>query len=112
MLAATGIRRGSYAPPLYRLLWEIGVPIPPPYLSSFRFVLLTQGIWFGICWGVFIWWSSWAREGLPTIAIIAFSTLPGLLFGLMMATNARDVAKKHKLPNWSEIPEDVEKRFD
>ncbi len=35
LLARTGIGRGTYAPPLMRLLWRCGVPVRPPHFMGF-----------------------------------------------------------------------------
>ena len=37
MLATTGLSRSSYEPPLYRLLWRVGLLLPPPHFASFGF---------------------------------------------------------------------------
>jgi hypothetical protein len=34
-LAVTGMRKNSYAPPLYRLLWSVGLHPPPPHFQNF-----------------------------------------------------------------------------
>lgn len=35
LLSNTGMARSHYAPPLIRLLWKAGVPVPPPHFQSF-----------------------------------------------------------------------------
>lgn len=47
-LKALGIPRGWVDPPLYRLLWRLGVRIPPPIFQSSRSYALTWGLFFGI----------------------------------------------------------------
>ena len=41
-LSSTGMWSSSYAPPIYRLLWGLGVKIPPPHFSrsTFNFVFM------------------------------------------------------------------------
>ena len=47
LLAASGIWRSNYAPPIRRLLWRVGVNIPPPHLASFGFNFIFSAIGFG-----------------------------------------------------------------
>jgi hypothetical protein len=40
MLEKTGVWRSSYSPPLTRLLWRIGVRVPPPHFCGFSTIVL------------------------------------------------------------------------
>ena len=85
MLAATGLRRISYAPPFYRLLWRAGVPIPPPPFAGPAVNLLFSAFWFGGLWGIGMWLVLWRHQGLASSEAIAASIVAGLLFGAAMA---------------------------
>ncbi|TDY33287.1 DUF6404 family protein [Janthinobacterium sp. 75] len=107
LLHSTGMARSHYAPPLMRLLWKVGVQVPPPHFQSFLRAALGMGLWFGTCWGVvmwiFFWWRSDAATPLSPLAALVAASAAGLLFGLAMASfYARD-RRKHQLPAWTEL---------
>jgi Family of unknown function (DUF6404) len=51
-LQAAGIGRYTTAPPLYRLLWRMGVETPPPHFASLGSIALLMGLFFGMSWGL------------------------------------------------------------
>lgn len=104
-LSQRGIGKYTYAPPIYRLLWKMGIQIPPPHFSSFLFLFLFQGTFFGIFWGLVMWVLSWQQQNLSLH--IFKSALAGLLFGLSMAGYYRYQAKKHDLPLWKDYGKDI-----
>src|SRR5260370_24145369 len=87
LLASTGMRRSSYAPPLHRFLWRIGARVPPPHFLSFTANLVSAGVWFGVFWGLAMWVTVWSHQGLSRAAAAALSA--GLLFGLFGAGRYR-----------------------
>ena len=102
-LAATGIWRRNYAPPLHRLLWRVGLLLPPPHFASFglNFPLFAAG--FGVLWGVVMWFLVWSRQGMSGGAAAGSAGVAGALFGLIMAAYYRHGARKHNLPPWSQL---------
>ena len=102
-LAETDMSPRTYSPPLHRLLWRVGVSIPPPHFASFgaNFSFLALG--FGSCWGLIMWFLFWSKNGTSVLAVITFSALAGGAFGAFMALMYNRAARKHKLPTWSEI---------
>jgi len=102
-LAATGIRPSNYAPPLYRLLWGLGLIIPPPHFAGFGVNFLFSALLFGPFWGIAMWFLVWSPQGWSAVQALATATLAGVLFGLAMAAYTRHVARKHKLPPWTEL---------
>jgi hypothetical protein len=107
LLHSTGMAHSHYAPPLMRLLWKAGVPVPPPHFQSFLRAATGMGLWFGTCWGVVMWIFFWLRANAATplspLAALVAASAAGLLFGLAMASfYARD-RRKHQLPAWTEL---------
>ena len=96
-----GVRESTYAPPAWRLLWRLGIEVPPPLFTPFLPGALAMGAFFGLFWGLAMWAVLWARQGLPfsVMAIAALSA--GTLFGLIMAAYFRYLARKHSLPTWA-----------
>jgi hypothetical protein len=103
MLAATGMLRSSYEPPLYRLLWRLGLFLPPPHFASFGFNFVFAAAWFGVLWGAITWPLFWSHMGMSGVAAAILAIAAGVLFGLAMASYYRYAARKLKLPAWSEL---------
>ena|SRR5258706_7190166 len=103
MLQLTGIWRSHYSPPLLRLLWRLGIKVPPPHFVSFATNFAVAGLWFGVLWGLFMWFIFWSHQGVPLTRAMAITALAGLLFGLFMASYYRYGARKHGLPKWKDI---------
>ena len=102
-LAATGMSRSSYEPPLYRLLWRIGLFLPPPHFASFGFNFVFTAAWFGTFWGATMWLLVWSQLGGSGVVAVAGAVAAGVLFGLTMAAYYRYGARKHNLPPWSRL---------
>jgi len=95
-LSATGMWRSNYAPPLYRLLWRLGVKIPPPHFLPpiFHFIF-----WF-ILVGLF-------NEVNHIISyshtIVVLPAVAGVIAGSLMAWHYASASRKHGLPSWSDF---------
>lgn len=47
--------RSNYAPPLLRILWRLGIRLPPlPFMPFWQVTLLMGSLW-GISWGCAMW---------------------------------------------------------
>ncbi len=91
-LCETRIWPSHYASPLYRLLWRLGVNLPPPHFNGFLANFAVSAAFFGIVWGLLM--------GLTGGGwLLRESILAGGLFGLWMAIYYRFSARKHKLPS-------------
>ena len=109
LLASTGMWRSNYAPPLHRLLWKLGAKAPPPHFLSFTAKFVSAGIWFGVAWGLLMWFMAWSRQGMSPYAAVAVALFAGVLFGLCMAGYYRYGARKHRVPLWRDFhpPDDA-----
>lgn len=111
-LASIETTRSNKAPPLHRLAWRAGIPLPPPLLASFHFNLMLMGAWFGLGWGLsmFLFFAiAFGRDPVklvPVMAVVAI--IAGVLFGLAMATYFRHIAVKHHLPSWRSFKASVQ----
>ncbi len=55
--------RSNYAPPLLRILWRLGIRLPPlPFMPFWQVTLLMGGLW-GISWGCAMWFMYWGPSG-------------------------------------------------
>ena len=97
---ARGIGRSTSAPPLHRLLWKLGVPLPPPLMAGFALNALFMGGFFGVAWGLGMWLLFWRGQGLPSGLALVAAIAAGVLFGLAMAWVLRRQARRHGVPAW------------
>ncbi|WGV56602.1 DUF6404 family protein [Stenotrophomonas indicatrix] len=58
-LDRSGVPRREAAPLLHRMLWRLGVALPPPILAGFLTNTLLQGLLFGVFWTVLMWLLLW-----------------------------------------------------
>ena len=101
-MAVLGVSKSTAAPPAWRLLWRLGVEVPPPLFTPFMSSALAMGAFFGLFWGLGMWAALWARQGVPLAVMAASALAAGALFGLIMAAYYRHLARKHGLPAWAE----------
>jgi|SRR5215210_2188925 len=105
-LGQQGVSPYASAPPLFRLLWRLGLNVPPPFFLGFLPLTLLTGTFFGVLWGVVMWFWVWQGEGLAASLAVPTSVFAGLLFGLGMAWLVRREAARLGLPtSWEDYPE-------
>lgn len=103
ILAATGMRRTSYAPGVHRLLWHYGVRLRPPHFASFTSNILFMGGGFGAFWGAIMWLLVWGPAGVPLSEILLHAAVAGGVFGLVTAGYFRFSARRYNLPAWEDV---------
>jgi hypothetical protein len=109
LLRSTGIWRSSYAPPLLRLLWKLGVRVPPPHFLRFAESFLLMGTFFGGFWGLLMWILLWSRQGASFAFAFLASAFAGGAFGFLMASYYRYGRYRHQIPLWRDFrPTDVD----
>ena len=96
-LRSQRIRPYTFAPPLYRLAWMLGLYIRPPLYQSFASVAVVMGTGFSIGWGLFSWFLFWQGERTVSAALVS-SLFAGVFFGLTMAGYYRWKAGRLQLP--------------
>jgi membrane associated rhomboid family serine protease len=101
-LGEKGISQYTIAPPLYRLLWRLGIEVRPPHFTSFGSLAALMAVAFGIFWGIFMWLTVWQQRSSPSL--VGTAALAGLFFGVIMAAYYRSRARKLALPRWEDYP--------
>ena len=90
--------RGIPEPGLFRLCWNLGLNIRPPFFQSFITLSLVSGLCFalviGLCWILL-------RRDLGHVWFDAAAA--GVFFGLWSAGWIRWSARRHRLPSWDQI---------
>ncbi|EJU6734266.1 hypothetical protein N4Z18_003969 [Salmonella enterica] len=95
--------RSNYAPPLLRILWRLGIRLPPlPFMPFWQVTVLTGGLW-GIYWGCAMWFIYWGPSGMVAGEAIIISITGGFLFGLLMASFHWWRRKVNQLPSWDDV---------
>lgn len=103
LMESKNMWKSSYAPPLIRGLWKLGLKIPPlPFMPFWQTTLIT-GIFFGPAWGLIMWFFSWEHMEMSLSGAIFASFMAGILFGILMAAFHKWRKKSNKLPEWNEI---------
>jgi hypothetical protein len=96
---------GSYtaAPPNFRLLWAMGINVPPPFFLGALPLTLIAGVPFALFWAVGMSLAMWlVQRALPLWLVAAVSALAGLAVGLAMAAYYRWRADTLPLPAWED----------
>ncbi|EGO4104173.1 hypothetical protein ITZ27_004711, partial [Escherichia coli] len=69
--------RSNYAPPLLRILWRLGIRLPPlPFMPFWQVAVLTGGLW-GTSWGCAMWFIYWGPSGMVAGEAIIISITGG-----------------------------------
>lgn len=93
----------NYEPPMSLILWKLGYRVPPFHFAPFWQTVIILGSYFGIIFGLFMWFLQWRMLHIsPSIAVI-MSFLSGLMFGIIMALYYRWSKKVNKLPDWNDL---------
>ena len=103
-LERKGVGRFTTAPPIYRLLWKLGIDVPPPHFVGFWPLAFGMGLFFAIAWGLLMWLLLWRTQNMPPVIGLVASLLAGLAFGIVMAGYYRWRARKLALPRWEDYP--------
>ena len=103
LLAATGMRRSNYEPPSLKLLWKLGIDAPPPHMASFMANALFSGTYFGVCWGLVMWFGFWSGQGRSIESALLATLAAAVPFGLFMGVYYRHGRRIHGLPLWKDL---------
>lgn len=99
-LARHGIRPATATPLLWRLLWQLGVPLSPPHFLGFLPLVLVCGGAFGTGWGVLMYLLAGRTQQVPPAYMLGAALAAGSLFGLIQAAVFRRQAARLQLPAW------------
>lgn len=104
-LGKKGVGKYTVAPPIFRLLWTLGLQVPPPFFLGFFALTLLMGAFFGVFWGGTMWLLQRQSGRLPVELAVIIAAGAGLCFGLAMATYYRWKAARLGLPTWESYGE-------
>ncbi len=102
-LIEAGIADTEGQPPLWRLLWRLGLKIPPRLFAGYWSVVLAEGLPFGIAWCLLFGFALWRDQQSP-VAIALFSALfASWLYGSAAAWAMARRRSELGLPKWREL---------
>ena len=94
-----GIRKYRAAPPIYRLLWRLGINVRPPLFAS----SWSLAVPFAVGWGIIffiLWWSA-PRHSITGLVLYGVGAAS---VGVINAVSYRRQAQKLALPRWEDYP--------
>lgn len=101
-MADKGVSGATAFPPAWRLLWSMGIRVPPPPFLGFVSLTLLGGGLFGSLFGLFEWlYGNRGLREMPAVEGLWIALITGSLFGLIMAAYYRHLARKHGLGPWA-----------
>ena len=104
-MAAAGVSKSAAFPPLWSLLWRIGIKIPPPVFLGFLPNTLILGGFSGVIFAAItsLLHSLGVFDG-QTMSAPWRALMFGVPFGLAMAYQQHSLSNKHSLGSWSAFP--------
>jgi hypothetical protein len=103
-LAARGVHGTLAGPPIYLLLWRVGINVRPPAFQSFVALFLFLSSLSAALFALLLFAAgAIVPDGSPGWHTAAAATFSGLLFGVVMASYSRLSARRLRLPSWDEV---------
>ena len=96
-LVGRGVGRWSAAPPLFRLMWSLGLRVPPPHFWDGPALFVFMGGSYAVLFGLVMRVITQRWLGLPAFALC------GVGFGAAMTAHYRWSARRLRLPPWEEL---------
>ena len=59
--------KSNYAPLLIRLLWRLGINIPPLQFAPFWQVFVVMTGYFSLGYGLWMYWTVWRAQGMSPL---------------------------------------------
>lgn len=99
--AENGISPSVAFPSVWRIVWRLGVDLPPPHFMSFWHLTLFSGTLAGILCGILTWITGWESGFIGMVGLLG-----GGLIGLSVALYYTVRGRTLDFPPWSEMPND------
>lgn len=103
ILARHGLKPNHLTPPLFRILWKLGIQVRPPHFASFATLTALFGTLYGVLWGTCMWVAFWSGDDRSVLRAALTTAGTGLCYGLFMAFVYRRHRRKYKLPSWESL---------
>lgn len=104
-LTSRGAWKSNVAPPLFQLLWKLGLEVRPPMFMGFVELLLTMGLPFGLIWTAVMWKLRWAEAGRAPLTMVVTGAVAAVAFAALMTPVMGHLRKKYGLTTWDAYPD-------
>jgi hypothetical protein len=94
-----GVGKFRAAPPIYRLLWRLGIKVRPPVFASFWSLAVPYAIFYGILFFI-VWWLNVGHS----ITGLVLSGVAAAFMAASIAVGNRRQARKLAFPRWEDYP--------
>ena len=102
-LIEAGIAPAEGQPPLWRLLWRLGLHIPPRLFAGYWSVVLADGLPFGVAWGLLMGLALWRDQRAPILVALVSAVFASWLYGSATALAMARRRSELGLPKWRDI---------
>jgi len=103
ILVEKGIWPVNYVPLGLRMLWRIGINVPPPIFASFWWTFIWQGALASLIYSLVTWILPLLHQDKTIEGFAIRVGVFWLIVGIFAAFSNRRLRQKHNLPSWSEI---------
>jgi len=93
----------SSVSPYIRMLWLLGIKIPPPHFIKFWHASFIMGAPYSLLMGAFFSLGASTQKDFNFIFFAIPILIIGLIFGMAMGGYYAYSRKKHQLPSWEEV---------
>lgn len=105
-LTRRGAWKSNVAPPLWQLLWKLGVNVRPPLFMGFLGLLSTIGIVAGALYAVIM--AELRGEETSLGQVVLVGAVFAVVFSAVYARLMARMRTKYDLPSWDAYPNDDE----
>lgn len=109
LLRSRGLLKTDNVPPLLKLLWGLGLNVPPPQFASFFGLFVFSSLALALPWGALMWLLKWNASHMSIGEILFRSIGFGCCVGLFFTLMVRYSARKNSIPHWSQFKSGVGK---
>lgn len=102
-LEATPIWLVNAVPLGHHFLKSFGVKPRPPHYMPFWRTALSQGLYFAVIWGAFMYFIEWHDDGMPLGQQLTFAGTAGAFFGISISVYYWYGRWRHKLTDWDAL---------
>ena len=102
LLKEKNVKKGLAFPALFRLLWKLGINVPPPYFNSYLGNSLLSALYMFVFLGLWMKLFVWDESG-HLLRELFLVLLSACLFGLFAASMIEKKKVSLDLPKWEEL---------
>lgn len=102
-LAETSMWESNYAPLMHKSVRKLGFKPRPPHYVPLSQQFVTSTAWFGVIWGLFMWWMIWRGTGVSPEVALRQTAFAAMIFGAFLTASYAYGRWKWQLSPWSKL---------